>query len=164
MAELQVDTDRQTELPDIESEVLARLADYDASNEPGYDFTEDVERILAATRHKASQQIVSSVENIKNSADLEQALISQLALAHRMVFGILNTAEHDNIGASVAVGPLLSQVTRLMRIFQQGVETLAKVQRKGTQNINVQYIHLSDDSKAVVTGPGETNVDNLRKE
>jgi len=113
---------------------------------------EEIEHAITAS---ATHSVIKTTQEEKHCEDLEEALVIQMNTAHNLALRLMNIAERWADEAATypeTMNQLLSQAQKLMKIYQQGIETLSKVRRNGTQTVNVQHIHLADDSRAIVTG------------
>ena len=116
---------------------------------------EEIELLVKESAANAQHSMIKAAQEERHCEDLEQALIIQMNAAHNLALRLMNIAERWADEAATypeTMNQLLSQAQKLMKIYQQGIETLSKIRRNGTQTVNVQHIHLADDSRAIVTG------------
>jgi len=116
---------------------------------------EEIEHAITAS---APHSVIKTTQEGRHCEDLEEALVIQMNTAHNLALRLMNVAERWADEAATypeTMNQLLSQAQKLMKTYQQGIETLSKVRRNGIQTVNVQHIHLADDSRAIVNGLNE---------
>ncbi len=150
MGDAEVNSEQQT--LSIEDRMsMPDWVDQDTDDEPMTE--EDIAMAIAASSGNSLASPRPIIPNNDSFAVLEESLIAQMNAAHSLALRLMATAEKwadDATTYPETMNQLLAQAQRLMKIYQQGVETLSKVRRNGTQTVNVQHIHLADESRAIV--------------
>lgn len=102
--------------------------------------------------NKSQASPIEVVQSFYIEADpqnpLESMLMSQLLAAHTHAMGLLRKAQTSMSTETEVMYTKLSE--RLMRTFANGLETLGKVQRGGTQSVKVEHVHVNAGGQAVV--------------
>jgi len=111
------------------------------------DLIEDAGVLALATDAAAS---------IENPNSFEKMLAHEMATAHQLAMKMCaqanrNLDEGDQID-TIHTAFLLGQASKLMKMFQTGMQTLVKSKKGGRQEMVVQHIHVEKDAKAVVAG------------
>lgn len=98
-----------------------------------------------------------AAEAIESPNALEKMLAHQMAAAHRMSMKLMEKA--DGVVNSIRTqldmnyaGLLIGQATRLMTVYQAGLQALVKAKTGGKQEVVVQHVHVNGDGQAVVAG------------
>jgi len=115
------------------------------------------ERMELVDKAKCLALAVDSAEGIENPTALEKMLAHQMAAAHRMSMKLMEKADGvvNNIRTQLDMnyaGLLIGQATRLMTVYQAGLQALVKAKTGGKQEVVVQHVHVNGDGQAVVAG------------
>jgi len=90
---------------------------------------------------------------------LEKMLAHQLAAVPKLAMEQMGRLSYER---DAAVEPKrINAATRCMAVYQQGLLTLHKIRQNG-QRITVQYVNLSNGSRAVIANVQQDNVDGLK--
>jgi len=79
----------------------------------------------------------------------------QMAALHTLAMRALGTGErllHDNPSDTVEGCRVLNTAARLIKAYQEGLATLAKIRSGGRQVVTVQHVNVSEGGQAVVAG------------
>lgn len=101
---------------------------------------------------------IDAAASADSANSLEKMLAHQLALAHKSSFEMVAKAmEFAQMGdrgfgqsASVETARLMNAATRMMNTYQQGLLTLNKLRKGGSQTITIQHVHVADGGQAVI--------------
>lgn len=155
-------SDVNSELQGLSIEDRLSSPDWVAPDDPDDDeisiTEEEIEFFIKSSAANAQHTAIKPAQEGRHCEDLEQALVIQMHTAHHLALRIMGIAERwvdDAATYPETMNQLLSQAQKLMKTYQQGIETLSKVRRNGIQTVNVQHIHLADDSRAIVNGLNE---------
>lgn len=106
---------------------------------------------------------VDAAQSISADNPVEQMLIHQMSLCHKMSMKFLSQSEkyamHPNHPSHVEQSvKLVNASARLMDTYQRGLQTLIKLRSGGKQQVTVTHIHqqvqVADGGQALVTGGG----------
>lgn len=87
-----------------------------------------------------------------NPADeYEGMLCSRLLVLHDQYMNFMNRTTNIEISEQ-AVDLNINRATKLMRLYNETLETLNRYRRKGEQKVTVQHVNVSNGGQAVVTG------------
>lgn len=105
-------------------------------------------RLLLQSGTDIAALALDTASSIEAQNSLEKMLAHQLAAAHKVVMRQVERAYHAyETGAETK---RLSVALRSMAVFQQGLLALRKIRQGGQQQITVQYVNVSDGSRAVI--------------
>jgi len=95
-----------------------------------------------------------------NPADeYEGMLISRMIVLHNQYMHFMaNTASPEQTSQGVDIN--INRATKLMRVYNETLETLMRYRRKGEQKVTVQHVNVTNGGQAIVTGqfnPGGGN-------
>jgi hypothetical protein len=93
---------------------------------------------------------LDAAQSIDAQNSLEKMLAHQMALCHDAAFRTLSEASQQE--DTVEKARLLNAGTRLMKTFQEGLQTLHKIRNGNRQTVVVQHVHVSEGGQAVVAG------------
>ena len=93
---------------------------------------------------------LDAAESINAGNSLEKMLAHQMVLCHSAAFRTISKA--NNQMDTVESARLLNAGTRLMKTFQEGLQTLHKIRNGNRQTMIVQHVNVSDGGQAVVAG------------
>ena len=79
---------------------------------------------------------------------VEHMLASQMVACHNMAMEFGRRAMTNELPIAISEG-YLNRTTKLMRLFGQHADTLARLRNKGQQTIQVQHVHLNNVNQAV---------------
>ena len=127
----------------------------DTTKNPDLINAEAVEaRIVLLSENDCVEMGLDAVQSVGAKNSLEKMLVQQMAVAHRQAMKTLSHADEMPLDASsVDIKVKLINVSaRMMAIFQNGLQTIAKVRNGGKQQVIVQHVHVAGEGKAVVAG------------
>jgi len=103
------------------------------------------------TTADAANAITVALTNLKPKDEIEGMLISRLIVLHDqyMTFMARVTALDQTVER---VDNSINRATKLMRLYNETLESLNRYRRKGEQKVIVQHVHVGEGGKAVVGG------------
>jgi hypothetical protein len=115
--------------------------------------TEDVLLKQAARVSARNEETVIATADLLTELNpanpVEHMLATQMVSCHKMAMEYGRLAMANDLPLSVTEG-YLNRSAKMMRLFGQHVETLARLRNKGQQTIQVQHVHLNNVHQAVV--------------
>jgi hypothetical protein len=98
-----------------------------------------------------AKQIFSAMEELRPQDGFEGMLISQMLTVYDKAMECFSLSTLESNKRSVDIRDLLiKQGAKLMRLFNQQVETLDKHRNKGRQKMTVEHIHIYQGGQAVI--------------
>ena len=96
-------------------------------------------------------------ESIQARDSVERMIAHQMAVAHRLAMKFGRRTEQElwrqtNPNAAGEASRAANSVARLMKAFQEGAQTLAKLRNGGQQVVTVQHVTVEQGGQAVVAG------------
>jgi hypothetical protein len=121
--------------------------------------TASLERLRLLSDVGCVELAQDTAETIQPRNSLERMLVGQLAAAHSAAMRFLakSTTRLGPPTASlhsdfIETCRLATTAARFMSVFQEGLQTLAKLRTGGKQIVVVQHVHVNDGGQAVVAG------------
>lgn len=93
---------------------------------------------------------LDAANGIQPRNSVEKMLAHQLAACHEVAMTFMARAKDEEY--SVDACRLAGTAARLVRTFQEGAETLARIRTGGRQVMTVQHVHVAEGGQAVVAG------------
>jgi hypothetical protein len=101
---------------------------------------------------------IDAAASADSANSLEKMLAHQLALAHKSAFEMVAKAMEFLGMADSGYGQstntegvrLMNAATRMMNTYQQGLLTLNKLRKGGSQTITIQHVHVADGAQAII--------------
>jgi hypothetical protein len=104
--------------------------------------------------------VADALHALKPQDEFEGMLITRLIALHFQYMNYLSSSI-DNDTSSEVREMHLNRATKLMRLYNETLETLMRYRRKGTQQVVVQHVHVEQGGQAIVgnvqAGGGESN-------
>ena len=98
-----------------------------------------------------AKQIFSAMEELRPQDGFEGMLISQMLTVYDKAMECFSLSTLESNKRSVDIRDLLiKQGAKLMRLFNQQVETLDKHRNKGRQKMTVEHVHVHQGGQAVI--------------
>ena len=115
---------------------------------PAVEATLDRNRLLLQHGLDMAAMGVDAALSIQASTSLEKMLAHQLAATHKQIMELMAQVSCQPDAAALA--KRMNAAARYMSVYQQGMLALHKIRQNGHQRIMVQYVNVSQGSKAVV--------------
>ncbi len=93
--------------------------------------------------------IADALHALKPQDEFEGMLITRLIALHFQYMNYLSSSI-DNKTLSEVREMHLNRATKLMRLYNETLETLMRYRRKGTQQVVVQHVHVEQGGQAIV--------------
>ena len=121
--------------------------------------TASLERLRLLMEVGCVELAQDAAETIQPQNSLERMLAGQLTAAHYMAMKFLAKSEtrmHNTPSWQqehmLETCRLATTAARFMTVFQEGLQTLAKLRTGGKQTVVVQHVYVTDGGQAVVAG------------
>ena len=122
--------------------------------------TASLERLRLLMEVGCVELAQDAAETIQPQNSLERMLAGQLTAAHYMAMkflaksetGLNNTPSWQQQEHMLETCRLATTAARFMTVFQEGLQTLAKLRTGGKQTVVVQHVYVTDGGQAVVAG------------
>lgn len=98
-----------------------------------------------------SNEILNALNSFKPEDEFEGMLISRMIALHFQSMNFLRRAVLDD-QTSEGTDLNVNRSTKLMRLYNETLETLMRYRRKGEQKVTVQHINVENGGKAIVSG------------
>ena len=98
---------------------------------------------------------VDAANSIDARNSLEKMLAHQMAACHDQAMTLLSLAFDKK--DPVDIQRLINASARLMKTYNEGLQTFQKLRTGGRQEVIVQHVHVTDGGQAVVTGQMKTS-------
>jgi hypothetical protein len=117
----------------------------------------DRSRLLLQSETDVAAMALDAANSIQARNSLEKMLAHQMATAHKLVMEQMGqVCDEQNARDQTK---RLNAAARCMAVYQQGLLALHKVRQNGQQRIMVQYVNVSNGSKAVGNIARDTGAD-----
>lgn len=98
-----------------------------------------------------SNEILNALNSFKPADEFEGMLISRMIALHFQSMTFLRRAMLED-QTSEGTDLNVNRSTKLMRLYNETLETLMRYRRKGEQKVTVQHINVENGGKAIVSG------------
>lgn len=112
---------------------------------------------------KAASSLMNNAEGIENESNyhlalmaelkpqdgFEGMLISQMTVTFQQALNMMSLAGRNYNSVDIS-GKLQNQGIKLMKLYNQQLETLDKHRRKGSQKMTVEHVHVHNGGQAIV--------------
>lgn len=102
-----------------------------------------------------SNEILAALNSFKPADEIESMLISKLIVLHFQSMEFIGRSFREN-QTPQNVDLNINRSTKLMRLYNETLETLMRYRRKGEQKVTVQHISVGGEAKAVIAGQMST--------
>lgn len=92
---------------------------------------------------------LAALNSFKPADEFEGMLITRLIALHFQSMGFLSRTKYDE---DLTIDVNINRSTKLMRLYNETLETLMRYRRKGEQKVTVQHVTIENGGKAVVGG------------
>lgn len=94
--------------------------------------------------------LMATLLSLKPQDEIESMMITRLVVLHKNSMNIMAKAwQTDRVDFASSY---TNSATKLMRCYNETLETLNRYRRKGEQKITVQHVNVSDGGQAIVSG------------
>ena len=94
--------------------------------------------------------ILAVLLSLKPQDELEGMLLTRMIILHKQYMKFMHkTWKTDRLDFETSY---INKATKLMRLYNETLETLNRYRRKGEQKVTVQHINVSNGGQAMVTG------------
>ena len=94
--------------------------------------------------------ILAVLLSLKPQDELEGMLLTRMLILHKQYMNFMHkTWKTDRLDFETSY---INKATKLMRLYNETLETLNRYRRKGEQKVTVQHINVSNGGQAMVSG------------
>jgi hypothetical protein len=140
-----VQANGETVLPEIENYGRETLTIPDLA---AVEASLDRSRLLLQSGTDVAAMALDAANSIQATDSLQRMLAHQMAAVHKLAMEQMGQISYQqNADAQVK---RMNAAARCMAVYQQGLLALHKVRQNGQQRITVQYVNVSNGSRAVI--------------